>query len=131
MGTTKYQIYTSEQIEMARLFKALAHPARLAIIENVLRYEFLSGKDLQFYIPLSQSTISQHLKELYVAGIIDIRADGNKSIYSIKKEALLEIRKCIDRFISQRERQIFSGLYVEYNKFKPIYYPDFGIKSTS
>ena len=91
MGTTKYQIYTQEQIEMARLFKALAHPARLAIVENILRHNCISGKDLQFYISLSQSTISQHLKELYVAGIIDIRADGNKSIYTIKKLALMEI----------------------------------------
>ena len=131
MGTTKYQIYTSEQIEMSRLFKALAHPARLAIVENILKHESISGKDLQFYIPLAQSTISQHLKELFIAGIIDIRADGNKSIYTIKKLALLEITKCIDRFISQHDRKKFSGLYVEFNKFKSIYYPDFGLKSSS
>ena len=131
MGATKYQIYTQEQIEMARLFKALAHPARLAIVENILRYESISGKDLQFYIPLSQSTISQHLKELYVAGIIDIRADGNKSIYIIKKLALKEIVKCLDLFVAQHDRKRFSGLYVEFSKFKPIYYPDFEIRSSS
>ena len=131
MGTTKYQAYSTEQIEMARLFKALAHPARLAIIENILRYESLSGKDLQFYIPLSQSTISQHLKELFVAGIIDIRADGNKSVYTIKKLALIEITKCINRFVSQHDRKRFSGLFVEFTKFKTIYYPDFGLQSTS
>ena len=131
MGTTKYQAYSTEQIEMARLFKALAHPARLAIIENILRYESLSGKDLQFYIPLSQSTISQHLKELFVAGIIDIRADGNKSVYTIKKLALIEITKCINRFVSQHDRKRFSGLFIEFTKFKTIYYPDFGLQSTS
>lgn len=131
MGTTKYQAYTTEQIEMARLFKALAHPARLAIIENVLRHESLSGKDLQFYIPLSQSTISQHLKELFVAGIIDVRSDGNKSIYTIKKLALMEITKCVERFISQHDRKKFSGLFVEFTKFKSIYYPDFGLQSSS
>ena len=131
MGTTKYQIYTQEQIEMARLFKALAHPARLAIVENILRHDCISGKDLQFYIPLSQSTISQHLKELYVAGIIDIRADGNKSIYIIKKLALKEIEKCLTRLLNQYDRKKFSGLYVEYSRFKSIYYPDFEIRSTS
>lgn len=131
MGTTKYQIYTQEQIEMARLFKALAHPARLAIVENILRYDSISGKDLQFYIALSQSTISQHLKELYVAGIIDIRADGNKSIYSIKKLAMMEIVKCLNQFITQNDRKKFSGLYVQFSKFNSIFYPDFEIRSTS
>lgn len=131
MGTTKLQIYTREQIEMARLFKALAHPARLAIVENILRHQNLSGKDLQFYIPLAQSTISQHLKELHVAGIIDIRADGNKSNYSINKLAILEISKCLDKFISEHDKIKFGGLYVEFNKFKAIPYPDFGIRSTS
>ena len=131
MGTTKYQIYTQEQIEMARLFKALAHPARLAIVENVLRYDSISGKDLQFYIALSQSTISKHLKELYVAGIIDVRADGNKSIYSIKKMALVEITKCLDRFITEHDRKKFNGLYVEFSKFTSIVYPDFKLKSSS
>lgn len=131
MGTTKYQIYTQEQIEMARLFKALAHPARLAIVENILRYDCISGKDLQFYIPLSQSTISQHLKELYVAGIIDIRADGNKSIYTIKKLALMEIVKCLNQFITQQDRQKFSGLYVQFSKFNSLYYPNFETRSTS
>ena len=131
MGTTKYQIYTQEQIEMARLFKALAHPARLAIVENIMRHDSISGKDLQFYIPLSQSTISQHLKELYVAGIIDVRADGNKSIYIIKKLALIEIEKCLNRFITQLDRKKFSGLYVEFSRFKSMYYPDFGIRSSS
>ncbi|MDD2981794.1 MAG: helix-turn-helix transcriptional regulator [Crocinitomicaceae bacterium] len=116
---------------MARLFKALAHPARLAIVENVIRHQTLSGKDLQFYIPLAQSTISQHLKELHVAGIIDIRADGNKSMYSINKLAMLEITKCIDRYISQHDKSNFTGLYVEFNTFKPIHYPDFGITSCS
>jgi DNA-binding transcriptional ArsR family regulator len=131
MGTTKLQIYTREQIEMARLFKALAHPARLAIVEHIIRHEVLSGKDLQFYIPLAQSTISQHLKELHIAGIIDIRADGNKSIYTIKKLAMLEITKCIDRYVSQHEKLKFSDLYVEFNPFKSTYYPDFRIKSSS
>lgn len=131
MGTTKYQIYTQEQIEMARLFKALAHPARLAIVENILKHNALSGKDLQFYIPLSQSTISQHLKELFIAGVIDVRADGNKSIYSINKLALMEITKCIEQFVAEKDRKKFSGLYVEFSKFKSIHYPNFDLKSTS
>jgi DNA-binding transcriptional ArsR family regulator len=59
MGATKSHIHTENQVALAQLFKALAHPARVAIVENLLMYDDLNCKDLGQLIQLAQSTISK------------------------------------------------------------------------
>lgn len=88
MGITKNHIHTEKQIELARLFKALGHPARIAIIENLLEHENLNCNDLRSYIQLSQSTISAHIKELFDVGILAVRTVANSAFYEVNKIVL-------------------------------------------
>jgi ArsR family transcriptional regulator len=88
MGITKNHIYTERQIELARLFKALGHPARIAIVDNLLMHDNLNCNDLRFYIPLAQSTISEHLKVLYDVGALAVSVVRSNAYYEINKIAL-------------------------------------------
>jgi DNA-binding transcriptional ArsR family regulator len=93
MGITKNHIYTQRQIELARLFKALGHPARIAITDNLLMHENLNCNDLRSHIPLAQSTISAHLKVLFEVGALAVCVVGSNAYYEINKVALEPITK--------------------------------------
>ena len=76
MGVTKTEHFTQEQNDIAILLKALAHPARIAIIEYLLSVNTCICNDIVDEIKLAQPTVSQHLKELKNAGIIQGEIDG-------------------------------------------------------
>ena len=97
MGATKRTNYTEQQLQIADLFKALGHPARIAIIENLLSDDLLKCKDLQERIPLAQSTISQHLKELYRNGIIGYEQNFNCAYYKINNSAITLVLEYLDK----------------------------------
>ena len=69
MGVTKTDHFTDKQNTLAMLFKALGHPARIAIIEYLLKKQECVCGDIVDELPLAQPTISQHLKELKNAGL--------------------------------------------------------------
>ena len=69
MGVTKTEIFTEEQNQIASIAKALAHPARIAIIQNIFSKNTCVCGDLVDEIGLAQATISQHLRELKKVGI--------------------------------------------------------------
>ena len=83
MGLTKTEGYTEAQNKLAMTLKALAHPARLAIVEHILSVNSCICGDIVDKLPLSQPTISQHLKELKAAGIIKGTVEGNSICYCI------------------------------------------------
>lgn len=97
MGTTKKHIHLPEQIELARIFKALSHPARIAIVDNLLKNDSLNSKELCSKIDLAQSTISEHLKILYDAGIIGSIDVGNSSYFQILDKALDKMKVYIEK----------------------------------
>jgi DNA-binding transcriptional ArsR family regulator len=99
MGTTKKHVHTPEQIEieMARIFKALSHPARIAIVDHLLKNDSMNSKDLCSKIDLAQSTISEHLKILYEAGIIGCIDIGNSSYFQILNKALDKMSAYIEK----------------------------------
>ena len=70
MGVSKTENFSKRQNEMAALMKALAHPARIAIVEYLLSVDTCICGDIVDHLPLAQPTVSQHLKELKAAGII-------------------------------------------------------------
>ena len=70
MGVSKTNLFTDEQNEIASIAKALAHPARVAILQHLLQTKGCINSDLVNELGLAQSTISQHLKELKALGII-------------------------------------------------------------
>ena len=78
--------FSDKQNELAGLMKALAHPARIAIIEFLLRTEGCICSDIVDVLPLAQPTVSQHLKELKTAGLISGNVEGTAICYCIHGE---------------------------------------------
>ncbi|MGB0883053.1 MAG: ArsR/SmtB family transcription factor [Vicingaceae bacterium] len=91
MGTTKSNQFTVKQNRMAELYKALGHPARIAIIEFLITQKSCVCGDIVDELPLSQSTISQHLKELKKVGIIKGEIEGVKTCYCIDESVWAEL----------------------------------------
>jgi len=88
MGATKSEFFTPEQNTMAQMLKALGHPARIAIVEFLLKAESCICGDIVNELPLAQPTVSQHLKELKNSGIIKGNIEGNAICYCIDREAI-------------------------------------------
>lgn len=86
MGTTKTEEFTVKQNKIAKYTKALAHPARIAILELLIKKQACICGDIVDELPLSQSTVSQHLKELKEAGLIKGDIDGVKVCYCIDEK---------------------------------------------
>lgn len=83
MGITKTNLFTNEQNELACLAKAFAHPARIAILQYLLESNKCINGDLVNELKLAQSTISQHLRELKNAGLIQGNIEGVSMSYCI------------------------------------------------
>lgn len=88
MGTTKTEHFTDQQNQIAILAKALGHPARVAIIEYLMKVDTCICGDIVNELPLAQPTVSQHLKELKNAGLIKGNVEGNAICYCIDEKAL-------------------------------------------
>ena len=101
MGLTKSEIFTAEQNQLASLFKVLAHPARVAILQYITRQETCICNDLVEELGLAQATISQHLKELKNARIIQGTIDGKSVCYCINNEVWQKITADINVFFDK------------------------------
>ena len=96
MGLTKSEKFTPEENHMAGLLKALAHPARLKIVQFLLSTDSCICNDIVAEVNLAQSTVSQHLKELKKAGIIKGKIDGKAVCYCINPESFRQLEGFID-----------------------------------
>ena len=92
MGATKTDHFTDKQNEIAILTKALGHPARIAIIEYLLKVNACICGDIVNVLPLAQPTVSQHLKELKNAGIIKGDIEGNTVCYCINEKVINKLQ---------------------------------------
>jgi DNA-binding transcriptional ArsR family regulator len=92
MGTTKTEHFTDRQNALAKVIKALAHPARIAIIEYLTKVNTCICGDIVNELPLSQPTVSQHLKELKLAGLIKGSIEGNRICYCIEEKAIDQLQ---------------------------------------
>ena len=88
MGATKTEHFTDKQNVIAIMTKALGHPARIAIIEYLIKVDNCICGDIVNELPLAQPTISQHLKELKNAGLIKGNIEGNSICYCIDEKAI-------------------------------------------
>lgn len=100
MGATKTEEFTVKQNKIARYMKALAHPARVAILELLIKKQSCICGDIVEDLPLSQSTVSQHLKELKEAGLIKGDIDGVKVCYCIDEKEWEMAKKYTEAFFS-------------------------------
>lgn len=91
MGVSKTEHFSDKQNEIATLAKALGHPARIAIIDYLLKVNTCICGDIVNELPLAQPTVSQHLKELKNAGIIKGNIEGTAICYCIDEAALEKI----------------------------------------
>ncbi len=86
MGITKSEHYTEKQNQLAKIAKAIGHPARIAILEYLLKVDECICGDIVNELPLAQPTISQHLKELKNADLIKGNIEGTSICYCINEE---------------------------------------------
>lgn len=96
MGATKTDHFTEKQNAIATLAKALGHPARVAIIDYLLKVDTCICGDIVNELPLAQPTVSQHLKELKNAGIIKGEIEGNSVCYCIDEKVLQKLQAYFD-----------------------------------
>lgn len=92
MGASKTTEFTNKQNVTAQMLKALGHPARVAIIEYLIKVKTCICGDIVNELPLAQPTISQHLKELKNAGIIKGNVEGNTVCYCLDEKAIAKLK---------------------------------------
>jgi DNA-binding transcriptional ArsR family regulator len=83
MGATKAEEFSVKDNKVAKYARALAHPARVAILKLLISKQACICGDIVDELPLSQSTVSQHLKDLKAAGLIKGDIEGVKVCYCI------------------------------------------------
>ena len=105
MAITKVKEFNTKERKIAEICKALAHPARIAIINFLIKQREGICSDVVNELPLSQSTVSQHLKELKNVGLIKGDIDGPRVCYCIDQEKWDEAGKIINLFLSQETIQ--------------------------
>lgn len=103
MGTSKITNYSAAEIRLANIAKALSHPARIAILKLLLQKQSCVCGDLVDELPLAQSTVSQHLKELKAAGLIQGEIEGTKVCYCIDPQVWQEARESLSAFLQPTE----------------------------
>ncbi|WP_428331752.1 ArsR/SmtB family transcription factor [Mucilaginibacter sp.] len=103
MGLTKTEIFTDEQNRLANMLKALAHPARIAILQQIMTANACICGDLSDELGLAQATISQHLKELKTAGLIQGSIEGTSVCYCIEPKAWALLKSQLNGFLSQAD----------------------------
>jgi DNA-binding transcriptional ArsR family regulator len=101
VAKSKTYLFSKKEAEIARIAKALSHPARVEILKILSKQTVcICGKIVEG-MPLAQATVSQHLKELKSAGIITGTIDGPKSCYCIDWKNLESVANSINGFLAE------------------------------
>jgi DNA-binding transcriptional ArsR family regulator len=100
MGLTKTEGFSKSQVELAAIAKALGHPARIAIIQFLAKQKACMCGDIVEELPLSQSTVSQHLKELKNVGLIQGNIEGPSVCYCINEKAWIKAQKILNELLN-------------------------------
>lgn len=99
MGLTKTDLFTKQQNDLANIAKALGHPARIAILQHLVKKNACVCGDLVDELGLAQATTSQHLKELKNVGIIQGTIEGVSVCY------------CINPKVWKQYKELFAGFF--------------------
>ncbi|MEO8416284.1 MAG: metalloregulator ArsR/SmtB family transcription factor [Ginsengibacter sp.] len=99
MTIQKNEEFGRKKQHLAMMAKAISHPARISILKILARNENCNCNTLVQQLPLSQSTVSRHLKELKDRGLINITVHGTNSLYSLNKIVLKEFEKEIKKMM--------------------------------
>lgn len=101
MTYAKTAVFTADQQQLARLAKALAHPARVAIIQFLARQKTCISGDIAAELPLARTTVSQHLQELKALGLIRGEIDGLTVCYCLNTELLRHVQQQFANFFDE------------------------------
>lgn len=101
MGVTRTDLFSEVQNDLAVIAKAFAHPARIAIVQHVLKANACINGDLVQELGLAQATISQHLRELKDIGIIQGTIEGTRMSYCINPTRWEEVKKEFNQLFDQ------------------------------
>lgn len=99
MGISKKDGFEEKTLRLAELFKAMGHPARMAIIQFMIKNPSCICNDIVGELPLAQSTVSKHLSELKAVGLIQGEISGSKLCYCINPNVLNEIAEVFNDLI--------------------------------
>jgi ArsR family transcriptional regulator, arsenate/arsenite/antimonite-responsive transcriptional repressor len=101
MAATKVSLFEKELQTSAALFKALGHPARLAILRYLADIKTCISGDISDELPLSRTTVNQHLKELKKVGLISGTVDGVKTNYCLNTAKVDWLEKTLSSFVQE------------------------------
>lgn len=105
MTHAKTSAFTEEQQQLARAAKALAHPARVAIIQLLASKKTCISGDIAAELPLSRTTVSQHLQELKAVDLIRGEIDGLTVCYCLNSKLLRQVEQLFAGFFQQATAQ--------------------------
>lgn len=105
MATHKREAFGTEENELADFAKALAHPARIAILKELAKRQTCICGEIVEVLPLAQSTVSQHLKELKATGLIRGTVEGATSCYCINPDAFRRFEEMLQSFFTLTTKQ--------------------------
>jgi DNA-binding transcriptional ArsR family regulator len=108
MVQSKTELFEKELAEMAELFKALAHPARLQILRYLAETKTCITGDISDELPLSRTTVNQHLTELKKAGLIQGHVSGVKMNYCLNPAKIDELKQSLNTFIKEIQVENFN-----------------------
>lgn len=100
MGLVKAEKFTDQQNQLAKFAKVLGHPARIAILQYLFKINTCICKDIVNEVGLSQPTISQHLKELKNAGLIQGNIAGTSMCYCINRNNWQAMKQEVASFLN-------------------------------
>ncbi len=98
MTHSKTELFDKELQQAAHYFKALSHPARLAILRYLAEAQVCISGDISDELPLSRTTVNQHLKELKETGLIKGEIDGVRTNYCLNHEKIMELETVLHQF---------------------------------
>ncbi|MEP0862153.1 MAG: winged helix-turn-helix transcriptional regulator [Ignavibacterium sp.] len=101
MAITKKDEFTSEEIWLSDIAKALSHPARIKILKILNETDSCIVGTIVDKLPLAQATVSQHLKELKRVGLIEGEIDGPKVCYCLNNKTLTRAKSALDKLFSK------------------------------
>ncbi len=105
MAQNKKKEFSKKENELADFAKAISHPARVAILKKIAASETCICGEIVEVLPLAQSTVSQHLKELLKAELISGEVEGTASCYCINWKTFEKFEKTFNEFYSKTNQK--------------------------
>jgi DNA-binding transcriptional ArsR family regulator len=109
MTYTKSAVFETHLQEVARFAKVLSHPARLPILQHLSKCCTCKSGDIANELPLSRTTVSQHLQELKNLGLVKYEVDGVKVCYEVDVEMLLKYKEAMDNYFDVGLHELTCG----------------------